>query len=60
MANKDKKVKKLIEEHKYYAKKVNELEKERALYRDFGHKGLLTRLKKIKLSIKDQLYKLAG
>jgi len=58
MANKNKKVKKLTEEHNYYAKKVDELEKERKLYRDFGHKGLLTKLKKIKLSIKDQLNKL--
>jgi len=60
MANKNKKVKKLTEDHKYYAKKVDELEKERTMYRDFGHKGLLTKLKKIKLSIKDQLNKLVG
>ena len=60
MANKNKKVKKLTADHEYYAKKVDELEKERTIHRDFGHKALLTKLKKIKLSVKDQLNKLAG
>ena len=55
---KDKSLKKLTEEHKYYAKKVDELEKERTMYRDFGHKALLLKLKKTKLYIKDQIDRL--
>ena len=51
-------VKKLTEEHKFYAKKVDEIEKERTMYRDFGHKALLTKLKKMKLVIKDQIDRL--
>jgi len=44
--NKDKHLLKLQNEHQYYAKKVDEIEKERNMYRDYDHKGLLTRLKK--------------
>ena len=57
---KDKSVRKLKQEHTYYANKIEEIEKERSMYRDFGHKALLLRLKKIKLSIKDQIAKLTG
>ena len=46
---KNKAVKKLTKEHEYYSKKVDEIEKERILYRDFGHKALLIKLKKTKL-----------
>ena len=53
--NKDKHLLKLQNEHQYYAKKVDEIEKERNMYRDYDHKGLLMRLKKIKLFIKDQI-----
>lgn len=53
--NKDKQVLKLQKEHIYYANKVDEIEKERNAYRDFNHKALLVKLKKIKLAIKDQL-----
>ena len=55
---KNKAVKKLTKEHEYYSKKVDEIEKERTLYRDFGHKALLIKLKKTKLYIKDQLDRL--
>ena len=58
--NKDKQLLKLTKEHIYYSKKVDEIEKERNLYRDFSHKSLLMKLKKIKLSIKDQIGKLVG
>ena len=43
-----------------FLKTDEEIEKERSMYRDFGHKALLLKLKKIKLSIKDQLAKLTG
>ena len=43
----------------YYAKKVDEIEKERSMYRDYDLKVFffffLMRLKKIKLFIKDQI-----
>jgi uncharacterized protein YdcH (DUF465 family) len=55
---KNKAIKKLTKEHEYYAKKVDEIEKERTLYRDFGHKALLMKLKKTKLYIKDQIDRL--
>jgi len=55
---KNKTVKKLTKEHEYYSKKVDELEKERSIYRDFGHKSLLLKLKKTKLYIKDQIDRL--
>ena len=58
--NKDKQLLRLTKEHIYYSKKVDEIEKERYLYRDFSHKSLLVKLKKIKLSIKDQIGKLVG
>ncbi len=50
-----KKVKKLQESHKWYDKKVKELEEERKHDRTFTHKSLLLKLKKTKLAIKDQL-----
>ena len=55
---KNKTVKKITKEHEYYSKKVDEIEKERTLYRDFGHKALLIKLKKMKLAIKDQIDRL--
>jgi len=58
--NKDKKVLKLTKEHIYYSNKVDEIEKERSSQRDFSHKALLVKLKKIKLAIKDELNKLIG
>ena len=57
--NKNKKLLKLQNEHQYYAKKVDEIEKERTMYRDYDHKGLLLRLKKMKLFIKDQIEQLS-
>jgi hypothetical protein len=53
--NKDKQVLKLQKEHLYYSNKVKEIEKERDKNRDFSHKSLLLRLKKMKLAIKDKL-----
>ena len=55
---KNKTIKKLTQDHKYYSEKVDELEKERTMYRDFGHKALLIKLKKTKLYIKDQIDRL--
>jgi len=58
--NKNKRVMKLTDDHEYYRKKVEELEHEREKHRDFSHKALLVKLKKIKLSIKDELNRLIG
>jgi uncharacterized protein YdcH (DUF465 family) len=56
--NKDKQMLRLTKEHVYYSKKVEEIEKEREKNRDFFHKSLLVKLKKIKLIIKDKIKEL--
>jgi uncharacterized protein YdcH (DUF465 family) len=55
---KNKKVKKLMQDHEYYSNKVEEIERERSVFRDFGHKALLIKLKKTKLYLKDQIDRL--
>lgn len=55
---KPKSLKKLQKEKDYYAKKVSELEAERNRVRDWDHKALLTKMKRIKLWINDQIQQL--
>ncbi len=57
MANKNKKLKKLHEEHDYLNKKVEELTKDRLYDRSAESKTVLMRLKKTKLAIKDSIEK---
>lgn len=52
---KPKSLKKLAKEKEYYAKKIEEMEQERSKIRDWDHKALLTRMKRIKLWISDQI-----
>ena len=52
-----KKLKKLEEEHAYLKKKVTELTKDRLKDRSSESKDVLTRLKRIKLMIKDAIAK---
>ncbi len=57
MAGKNKKLKKLHEEHDYLNKKVEELTKDRLYDRSSESKTVLMRLKKTKLAIKDSIEK---
>jgi uncharacterized protein YdcH (DUF465 family) len=57
MAGKNKKLKKLHEEHDYLNKKVEELTKDRLYDRSAESKTVLMRLKKTKLAIKDSIEK---
>ena len=52
---KPKSLKKLQKEKEYYAKKIEEMEIERSKIRDWDHKAILTKLKRIKLWINDQI-----
>lgn len=52
---KPKTLKKLTKEKEYYAKKIEEMERERDKIRDWDHKAILTRMKRIKLWINDQI-----
>lgn len=55
---KPKSLKKLTKEKEYYAKKIDEMESERDKIRDWDHKALLTKMKRIKLWINDQIQNL--
>tara|TARA_R100000008_G_C3438731_1_gene93301 strand:+ start:228 stop:425 length:198 start_codon:yes stop_codon:yes gene_type:complete len=57
MAGKDKKLKKLEDQHDYLNRKVSELTKDRKKDRSDESKQLLMRLKKTKLAIKDAIAK---
>jgi hypothetical protein len=52
---KPKSLKKLTKEKEYYARKIDEMESERDKIRDWDHKALLTKMKRIKLWINDQI-----
>lgn len=55
---KPKSLKKLTKEKEYYARKIDEMESERDKIRDWDHKALLTKMKRIKLWINDQIQNL--
>lgn len=55
---KPKSLKKLTKEKEYYARKIEEMEQERSKIRDWDHKAILTRMKRIKLWINDQIQQL--
>ena len=54
---KNKKLKKLIDNHEYLNKKVKQLTEERKYDRSSESKSLLMRLKKTKLALKDAIAK---
>jgi hypothetical protein len=57
MSKSKKQVERLKEEHRYYDKKVAEMEQERVEDRSWAGKELLKRHKKIKLALKDAIAK---
>jgi hypothetical protein len=56
--NKSKTLIRKEEEHKWYDKKINEMEKERQFDRSWDAKEVLTRMKKIKLALKESIEKI--